>query len=70
MRSAGRSEANHPVISAGHHHRAYQDRAGEIVKFLQHHGYHMGELGLNILAIHATDKTTEEFGRRGAFGAS
>ena len=30
----------------------------------------MGELGLNILAIHPTDKTTEEFGRRGAFGTS
>jgi FkbM family methyltransferase len=34
----------------------------DIVKFLKHHGYHMGELGLNILAIHPTDKTGDGFG--------
>jgi FkbM family methyltransferase len=36
----------------------------DIVKFLKHHGYHMGELGLNILAIHPSDKTKEGFGSR------
>jgi FkbM family methyltransferase len=42
----------------------------EIVKFLRHHGYHMGELGLNILAIHPTDKTAERLGRQIAFPGS
>jgi len=39
----------------------------EIVKFLRHHGYHMGELGLNILAIHPTDKTIDGFGQQATF---
>jgi FkbM family methyltransferase len=43
---------------------------GEIVKFLRHHGYHMGELGLNILAIHPTDKTAEGFGHQAVFPGS
>jgi FkbM family methyltransferase len=34
----------------------------DIVKFLRHHGYHMRELGLNILAVHPTDRTMEGFG--------
>ena len=33
-----------------------------IVKFLRHYGYQMGELGLNILAIHPSDRTSEGFG--------
>jgi FkbM family methyltransferase len=39
----------------------------EIVNFLKHHGYHMAELGLNILAIHPTDKTSEAFGSQSVF---
>jgi FkbM family methyltransferase len=42
----------------------------EIVKFLKHHGYHMGELGLNILAIHPTDKTAEGFGQQATLRTS
>jgi FkbM family methyltransferase len=38
-----------------------------IVKFLQHLGYQMGELGLNILAIHPTDKTIEGFAGQARF---
>ncbi len=39
----------------------------EIVTFLKQHGYHMAELGLNILAIHPTDKTSEAFGPQSVF---
>jgi FkbM family methyltransferase len=42
----------------------------DIVKFLRHHGYHMGELGLNILAIHPTDKTTEGFSSQTGFSGA
>jgi len=42
----------------------------EIAKFLKHHGYHMGELGLNVLAIHPTDKTTEGFGQQATYRMS
>ncbi len=46
-----------PVIIIEH----FKTGPDDIVKFLKHHGYHMGELGLNILAIHPTDKTMEGF---------
>jgi FkbM family methyltransferase len=39
----------------------------EIVTFLKHYGYHMAELGLNVLAIHPSDKTSEAFTRQSMF---
>ena len=42
----------------------------EIVRFLKHHGYRMGELGLNILAIHPTDQTSQGFAQQATFDLS
>jgi FkbM family methyltransferase len=49
-----------PVIIVEH----LKTGSDDIAQFLKHYGYHMGELGLNILAIHPTDKTKEGFGAR------
>lgn len=34
----------------------------KLVNFLTHYGYNIAEMGVNILAIHASDKTAEGFG--------
>jgi FkbM family methyltransferase len=52
-----------PVIIIEH----FKTGSEEIVRFLKHNGYHMAELGLNILAIHPTDKTSEAFGQQAMF---
>jgi FkbM family methyltransferase len=52
-----------PVIIIEH----FKTGPDDIVRFLKHHGYHMGELGLNILAVHPTDKTTEGFKSQAGF---
>lgn len=52
-----------PVIIVEH----LKTGADDIVKYLKHYGYHMGELGLNILAIHPSDRTTEGFGSQAGF---
>ena len=36
--------------------------AGKIADALQHYGYGLAELGVNLLAVHPTDKTSEGFG--------
>jgi FkbM family methyltransferase len=36
--------------------------ADNIIDHLRHHGYNMAQLGVNILAIHSTDRTAEGFG--------
>ncbi|HVY16961.1 MAG TPA: FkbM family methyltransferase [Rhodopila sp.] len=46
-----------PVVIVEH----FKSGTEEIVKFLKHHGYHMGELGLNVLAVHPSDRTIEGF---------
>jgi FkbM family methyltransferase len=48
-----------PVIMVEH----IKAGGDEIGAFLNHYGYHMMKLGLNILAIHPTDKTIEGFGK-------
>jgi FkbM family methyltransferase len=52
-----------PVIIIEH----FKTGPEEIASFLKHHGYRMAELGLNILAIHPTDKTSEAFGQQAVF---
>jgi FkbM family methyltransferase len=52
-----------PVILVEHIKAGKQ----EIMKFLRYHGYYMGELGMNLLAIHPRDKTIGGFGQRPAF---
>jgi hypothetical protein len=52
-----------PVIIIEH----FKTGPEEIERFLKHHGYHMAALGLNILAIHPTDKTSEAFGKQAIF---
>jgi FkbM family methyltransferase len=52
-----------PVIIIEH----FKTGPEEIAGFLKYHGYHMAELGLNILAIHPTDKTSEAFGKQAIF---
>jgi FkbM family methyltransferase len=47
-----------PVIMVEH----LKTGADKIVEFLRHYGYGMAELGVNILAIHATDRTATGFG--------
>ena len=47
-----------PVILVEH----IKTGSENIVKFLKHYGYHMDGVGLNILAVHPSDKTTEGFG--------
>ncbi len=49
-----------PVIIVEHLKTGPEKIAG----FLKHHGYNMAEMGVNILAIHATDKTAEGFAPR------
>jgi FkbM family methyltransferase len=52
-----------PVIIIEHFKTGPEEMAG----FLKHHGYCLAELGMNILAIHPTDKTIEAFGRQAIF---
>ena len=52
-----------PVIIIEH----FKTGPEEIAGFLKYHGYHMAELGLNILAIHPIDKTSEAFGKQAIF---
>ena len=47
-----------PVVIVEHLKAGPED----IVKFLTHYGYNIAELGVNILAIHSTDRTAEGFG--------
>ena len=47
-----------PVIIVEH----LKAKATELISFLRHYDYQTAELGINILAIHATDKTATGFG--------
>jgi len=47
-----------PVIIVEH----LKSDAGQLVETLRHYGYSIAELGLNLLAVHPTDRTTEGFG--------
>jgi FkbM family methyltransferase len=47
-----------PVVIVEHMKAGPED----IVRFLSHYGYNIAELGVNILAIHSTDRTAEGFG--------
>jgi hypothetical protein len=42
--------------------RRLKAKATELISFLRHYDYQTAELGINILAIHATDKTATGFG--------
>ncbi len=52
-----------PVIIIEH----FKTGPEALADFLKQHGYYMAELGLNILAIHPSDRTSEAFGRQAAF---
>ncbi len=49
-----------PVVIIEH----FKSETNALVEFLQHYGYHVAELGLNILAIHPSDKTSQGFAKQ------